>query len=199
MKRETIVLLVLPIFLITSTFSNSIIHVMEERNVLSRQYIGLGVDLYAPYQAYPGETVTIRVRVEALEDVKNASVALFIWGSKSEGYSPWGTSLTVLDIADFSNGTIKEEEYDIVMPPDISPGLIYGILLLQWSIYKPPSWQEQEDKASFRATYLKNKNYEELQIKFENTRTLMYTFLATTIALAVLTVYLAVRKPKTKS
>jgi len=199
MKMKTIVLLVLPIFLLTLMVSNSIVYATEERKVLSRNYVGLGVDVYAPYQAYPGETVTVRVRVEALQDVKNASVTLFIWGSRSEGYSPWGTSFTVLDVTDFPNGTVKEEGYDVPIPSDVSPGLTYGILSIEWSIYRSPSWEDQWDKASFRATYLKNKDYEDLQITLQSTTTLMYAFLATTIALVISTAYFARKKPKAKN
>ena len=198
MKIKTIVLLALPIFLLTLTVSNFIVYATEERRVLSRKYLGLGVDVYAPYKAYPGETITVRVRVEALEDVKNASVTLFIWGSKSEGYSPWGTSFTVLDVSDFLNGAIKEEGYDIAIPSDVSPGLTYGILSLEWGIYGSSSWKQQWDKASFRVTYLRNKDYEDLQTTLQNTRTLMYSFLATTITLAILTTYFAKKKPRAK-
>jgi len=162
------------------------------------------VEVYAPYQGYHGETIAVRVRVEALEDIKNMSVTVFIWGSKSQGHNPWGTSFTVIDVTDFSSGTIKEETYNITIPSDIDPGLTYGILFLDWSIYRTPSWEPQWDKASFRATYVKNRDYENLQDKYKqletelwNSRITVYIFSATTIALAILTVYLT-KKRKTK-
>jgi len=176
-------------------------YAVEERKVLSRNYVGIGVEVYAPYQCYPGENITVRVKVTALEDVKNASVTLFIWSSKSDGDTPWGTSFTVLDIADFPNGMIKDEQYNITIPTDIDPGLTYGILFLDWSIYRAASWEPQWDKASFRATYVKNRNYENLQdknnqlgIELQNSRITMYIFSATTIALAISTVYLAKKR-----
>ena len=198
MKIASIVLLALPIFLLTSTVFNPVIYAVEERKVLSRNYVGLGVEVYAPYQCYPGETITVRVKVEALEEVKNASVTVFAWSSKSEGRNPWSTSFTVLDITDFPAGTTKEEAYNITIPSDADPGLTYGILSLDWSIYRMPSWEAQWDKASFRMTYVKNKDYEDLQTThnsvlsdLQNTRTLMYIFLTTTIISAVSTVYFA--------
>jgi len=194
-------LLALPILLLTSTVFNPDVYAVEERKVLSRNYVGIGVDVHAPYQCYPGETVTVKVRIEALEDVKNASVTVFIWGSKSEGQNPWGTSFTVLDITEFPTGMIKEEAYNITIPSDIAPGLTYGILFLDWSIYRTPTWEPQWDKASFRATYVKNKDYENLQhkcnqleIELRNSRITAYIFLATTIALATSTVYLAKKR-----
>ena len=205
MKMKTTVLFALPIIMLTSTILNSVVYAVEERKVLSRNYVGLGVEVYAPYQCYPSENVTVKVRVEALEEVENASVTLFIWSSKSEGHNPWGTSFTVLDVTDFPNGMIKEETCNITIPSDIDPGLAYGILFLDWSVYIQPSWEDQWDKASFRATYIKNKDYEDLQTTYnsvlkelQNLGTTTYALLATTIVLAASTAYLAKKKPKTK-
>ena len=201
MKMKTIVLLALLIFLLTSTILDLGVYAAEERKVLSRNYVGLGVEVYAPYQCYPGETINVRVKLEALEDVKNASVTVFIWGSKSEGHNPWGTSFTVLDITDFPSGTIKEETYNKTIPSDIDPGLTYGILFLDWSIYRISSWEAEWDKASFRMTHVKNKGYEDLQATYnsilnnlQNTRTLMYIFLTTTMISLASTVYFVRKK-----
>jgi len=212
MRTKTTLLLALRILLLTSIVLNPLVQAVEKRKVLSRNYVGLGVEIYAPYQCYTGDNITFNVRVEALEDVKNVSVTLFIWGSKSEGYSPWGTSLTVLDVADLSKNMIHDADYNVEIPGDLSPGLIYGILFIDWSVYRTPSWEEQWDKASFRATYVKDKDYEdlrtsynELQGKYEsvlvdlqNTKTLMYLFLATTIALTLFTVYFIKKKTNAK-
>lgn len=212
MRTKTIVLLALRILLLTSIVLNPLVQAVEKRKVLSRNYVGLGVEIYAPYQCYIGENITFSVRIEALEDVKNVSVTLFLWGSKSEGYSPWGFSLTVLDVADFSENMTRDTDHNVEIPRDLSPGLVYGILFLDWSVYRTPSWEEQWDKASFRATYVKDKDYEdlgssynELQGKYElvlrdsqNTKRLMYLFLATTIALVLFTVYSAKKKTKAK-
>lgn len=213
MRIKTLIVLALPIFVLTLMFFNPLVYAAEESSkVLGRRYLGLGVDVYAPYQAYPGETVTVRVKVEALEDIKNVSVTMFIWGSKSEGYSPWGTSFTVLDIPDLSKGDFRDDEYDVEIPSDISPGLTYGILFLEWNVYLQPSWEDQWDKASFRATYVKNKDYENLQTTYnelqgnynsvlndmQNFRMSTYLLLTITIGLAVSAVYLTKRKPRLK-
>lgn len=226
MKIKIIALLSLSIFLLTSTVFDPVVNAIEERKVLTRNYVGLGAEVYAPYQCYPGENITVRVRVEALEGVKNASITLFIWGSKSEGYSPWGTSFTVLDIEDFPKGTVQDNEYEVEIPLDIDPGLTYGILFLDWSVYIQSSWEDQWDKASFRLTYVNNEDYENLQTTYndllttynnlqdkynstlndiqntrndlQNTRTLTYVLLTTTIMLAISTTYFAKRKPKVR-
>ena len=201
MRTKTVVSLPLLIFLLTFVVLNLDVSAAEERKVLSRNYVGLGVEVYAPYQCYPGENITVKVRVKALEDVKNASVSIFIWSSRSEGHDPWGTSFTVLDVTDFPSGAIKEEVYNITMPSDINSGLTYGILFLDWSIYRTPSWEPQWEKASFRATYVDNRAYKDLQTMYQsaikdlqNTIALMYIFLATTIVSVFTTLYFARRK-----
>jgi len=212
MRIKTNVLLFLPLFLLALTVFSLDIYAIGERKVLSRSYNGLEVEVYAPNQCYPNENITVRVRVEALEDVKNASVTLFIWSSKSGGQTPWGTTFTVLEVTNFPSGTSNEKIYNITIPSGIDPGLTYGILFLDWSIYRSPIWEGQWDKASFRMTYVKNNNYEELQTIYsdlqdkynsvlgesQNIRTLMYLFLITTIALTFSTAYFAKRKPKGK-
>ena len=94
-----------------------------------------------------------------------------------------------------------EETYNITILSDIDPGITYGILFLDWSVYIQPFWEDQWDKASFRATYIKNKDYEDLQTAYnsvlkelQNIRTIAYALVATTIALAVSTAYLAKKK-----
>jgi len=195
-KNET--LLALTVILLASTVFNSIVYAAEERRVLSRMYIGLGVEVYAPYQSYPDETITVRIAVEALEDIKNVSATLFISGSKAEGHSPWDTSFTVFDVEDLSS-SIKNKTFDVNIPSDISPGSIYGTLLVQWSTYRNLTWEQELDKPSFRVTYVKNKDYEDLQTTLQNTTTLMYVFLATTVTLAISTAYFARKKPKAKN
>ena len=101
--------LALPIFLLTSTFFNPVVYAVEERKVLSRNYVGLGIEVYAPYRCYPGQDITVRVRVEALENVKNASVTVFIWSSKSEGDNPWVPLSQSLTSQIFQLGQLKKK------------------------------------------------------------------------------------------
>ncbi len=198
MKVKNEILFALTALMLASTAFNTIVYTAEERKVLSRIYIGPEVEVYAPYKCYPDETITVRITVEALEDIRNASATLFISGSKTEGYSPWDASFTLFDTEDLSSGMVQNKTYDVAIPSDISPGSTYGTLFLQWSIYRNSSWEQKWDKPSFRVTYVKNKDYENLQTTLQNSTTLMYVFLATTITLAISTAYFARKKPKAK-
>lgn len=200
MKRKIGTLILLTTFLLASSCSTGY---GAERKIWSRNLTGLDVEVYAPYQCYPGETITVRVRIEALEAVTNASITMFILSSKSEGYIPWTFSFTILNRVNLSSDAIQDETHDVLIPSDVSPGLTYGKVILQWSVYHQSSWVEHFHEDIFRVTYVKN--YEDLQTaydsvlrKLQNTTILMYVFLATTTTLAASTAYFAKRKPKGK-
>lgn len=190
------------IFLSTSASFNPIAYA-EEQKVWSHKYISLNVEIHTPYQCYPGQLITVRINVETFENINDISINILIWSSKSEGYDLWNASFFALVAPNLSSGEVRNETYEIGIPSDISPGLTYGIVTLQWSIYREPSWEEQRDQGNFRMTYVKNKNCEDLQttynsvlIELQNTRTLIYALLVTTTALAISTVYLMMKKPK---
>ena len=82
------------------------------------------------------------------------------------------------------------------MPLEIDPGLIYGIVYLDWKFNGPNSWEHEWDKASVRLTYIKNFDYENLQTSYASVlsellmkNVLMYVFLGTTGILAISTFY----------
>ena len=39
----------------------------------------IDIDVYFPTQAYPGESVSIRVRVEALEDLQDVDITIWVY------------------------------------------------------------------------------------------------------------------------
>lgn len=172
----------------------------DERNVLNRDYVGLRVEVYAPSQGYPGENVSVRIRLEALDDLRNVSATLFVWGSQSEGDSPWGVATEILDIAAFSNTTVHEDTYVVEVLSDVDPGLLYGILTLDWSVARGDVWEHTWDRASFRVTYLKNDVYEQLvadctalQRERQTVGTHLNLFLAFSAILALTTAYFAMK------
>jgi len=176
------------------------------------EWEGIDVEIYAPYQAYPGDNITMRVRVGATENLNDTYVTVKIYGSKSEGYGNWTTYVHVLSGEDLLVGAVIDQNFTLNVPSDVSSGSIYGHIYCLWNIVSPvPRGHSQED--SFEVTYLKNKAFEELQAQFEElnasyyelknyknelgaTRNLMYIFVATTIVSAVTAFILLIRGPK---
>ena len=81
----------------------SSINATDTRLVWTFFWEGLNVELYVPYQAYPNDTMTIRIRVEAREDLQDVTIRFRIYGSKSEGYLGWFNSFYALVIGFVGN------------------------------------------------------------------------------------------------
>ena len=157
--------LIIDLFLVMLVLPFSSIAQENTRVVWSFEGGGIDVKIYAPYQAYPGDVIKIRVRVEALEGLYGVYVTVRIYGSEREGYSIWHTSISVLNGVDLSSGVVKDETYDREIPSDSDPGLVYGRAFGSWIVSRlPPSAHSFDD--SFNMVYLKNRAYEDLQVTY---------------------------------
>ena len=103
--------------------------------------------------------------------------------------------------AGISNTTVHEESYDIEIPSDVDPGLIYGILALDWSVERGDLWEHTGDRASFRVAYLKNDAYEQLDADYntlqrerQNMGTQLNLFIALSAILTISTAYLLFKR-----
>ena len=190
------------------------------------EWKGIDVKIYAPSQAYPGDNITIRVKVGATKNLNDTYVTVRIYGSKSEGYGGWTTYVYVLSGENLAVGAAIDQNLTLNIPSDVSPGSIYGHIYCLWNIILPvPRGYSWED--SFEVTYLKSKEFEELKGQFEElnasyyelnatynslranytglenyeselgaTRNLMYIFVATTVVSAITAFVLLLRRPK---
>ena len=177
------------------------------------------VEVHAPTQAYPGDAVPLSVRVNATADLRDVYVILWISGSRYENCTDWNaTYFEVLYGARLDSGEAVYNEYDLEIPSDADPGLVYGHVVCKWMTL---DLQDHSKYDSFSVTYLRNKVFEELEsehAEFENTyeelnasyielktkhegeiggtRNLMYLFVATTAFSAATAFVLLFRRPK---
>ncbi len=127
----------------------------------------INVKIYTPYQAYPSDTMTIRIRVEANEDLQNVTVTFKIYGCMSKGYRIWHRPLEALNNIDLSSGAVEDQYFDVDIPEDVDPGLLHGHVSCSWKVWRESSWQEWSvDDCIHRVTYLRNKPYEDLQVAY---------------------------------
>jgi len=140
----------------------------ETHAVWSFDWEGIDVRVYAPYQAYAGETITIKVRVEAKEDIRDVYVKVWLYGSKLDGYDRWTRYVGVLSDVDLSGGVVREQEFNVTIPSDVSLGLIYGHAYCDWKVWKLIVWSDRSYDDSFTVTYLKSKAYEYLQSDYND-------------------------------
>ena len=214
--------MILTIPLLTLTFGSIVQFAISEpqtRLAWSYESEDILVEVYAPSQAYPGDVVPISVKVNATADLLDVYVILEIFGSKYENCSYWNTtSFSVLWNEDLDAGEGITEKYDLEVPADADPGLVYGHMVWKWMTL---DLQEYSKYDSFSVTYLKNKDFEELQnehaelqstyeelnasytelkskhqSEIGGTRNLMYLFVATTIVSAATVVVILIRRPK---
>ncbi len=140
----------------------------ETRLVWSFDWEGIDVEVYAPYQAYPGDTITIRVRTAATKNLRDVEVSIGLYGSKVDGYDTWTGNITVRYNVDLYTGEFLDQNFNVSIPSDVSPGLIYGHTYCKWKVGKHFYFIPRELDDSFIATYLKNKAYEDLQVAYSD-------------------------------
>ena len=138
----------------------------EVRLAWEFKYKGLYIMCYAPYQAYPGDTITIRLRVEALQDLRDTNITLWIFGSKALGYGNWTKRIVAVDNVDLSSGVLRDESYDVRIPPDADPGLIFNRIDCELKIIEQYVWTKSSYVGVYEVTYLRNKPFEDLQIAY---------------------------------
>jgi len=129
---------------------------------------GLVVEIYSPYQAYPNDKLTVRIRVEAREVLKNVTVSLRIYGSMNKGYYLWPRTLDAVKDENLGVGEVRDQHFNVSIPEDVDPGLLHGLVSCSWKVWLESSWQEQtiEDQLIHIVTYLRNKPYEDLQVAY---------------------------------
>lgn len=127
---------------------------------------GIKVNVYTPHQAYPNDTITITVIVEATKDLKDIYVAALIAGSKSEGYGNWTTFVTFVNYTDLPSGNSTAKSQSLKIPPDVDPGLIHSYIRCRWTVSQQPFPEDYIKDGSFSVTYLRNRPFEEVQLAY---------------------------------
>jgi uncharacterized protein YdcH (DUF465 family) len=165
MNKKAIVLTVATLFLLSLVLSPTAF-----ATSWGFTYEGMNLTVYAPTQAYPGDTITIRVRVEALEDLQSVYVTVWIYGTKSQGYATWSTSISVLNGVDLSSGVVRDENFNKLIPSDVDSGQLYSRTYARWKTYEGwiTGWVDRSYDGSFFLTYLKNKAYDDLLTAYNN-------------------------------
>jgi hypothetical protein len=203
-------------FLLTLAFSGVGKSAPEEtKNVYHIDYGGLTIDVTAPIQAYPGENISITVTTEAVTQIDVDYIYVRIYGLVNATTEVTLSNITHIEGSSF---TFHEEEYEIAIPDNLSPGLTYGLISCEWEFMGSP---EKIPSSGFALTYIKNTALEQLQAEYDelnatyqsvveentelksgskeevdSTRNLMYIFIATTVVASITVVVLLLRKPK---
>lgn len=127
----------------------------------------IAVGVYPPAQSYPGDNITIRVRIEALKHLMAVYIHINAYGSKEEGYDSWNRYLSIMTDVELYSGAVQEANYSLEIPSEASPGLVYATVHVGYKYYSQ-YWRDYSTDVTFQMTYLKNKAYENLQGNYIN-------------------------------
>jgi hypothetical protein len=218
MKYKKLFTMVFCIFVLTLSFFGIVQSQSEQtKNVYSLLYGGLLIDIVAPVQSSPGNNITITITAEAASgvEVDVDYLDVLIYGIKNAK-----DEISLAEITHIENLplTFHEATYQISIPNDISPGLIYGIISSEWDFM---GTHQRITPSGFALTYIQNVELEELRAEFnqlnatyydslhnytalesdlavelDSTRNLMYIFVATTVVASITVIVLLMRKPK---
>jgi hypothetical protein len=216
-KKVVVLSLCLSTLLLTLAYSAVVGATSEERRIVySTEYFnGLSVTIEAPYQAYPGDNITVTVRVEASGNVYVEYIYVSIYALRNETEE---FQLAEFPCVEKSDLVVSHQvDYTVTIPNNTSPGLTYGVIRWEWTymgitVAPPP--------AGFTVTYVRNLELEDLQEAYDElnatyhsllancteledykgelgaTRNLMYIFVATTVVSAATVFVLLMRRPK---
>jgi len=170
MRRRNIIALSVLVAIFLWSLAPELFAEVETRSVLSFTEEGLRVRVYAPYQAYPGDTIKVRVDADALEALADVTITIDIFGSRSkngkEGYDKWEDGISVVDGVDWEEDEGKDKTYNVDIPSYSDPGLVYGHITCEWTTVTDDV--DHTYAESFTITYVLNKAYEDLQEDYKD-------------------------------
>lgn len=155
------------LFLVSVRLSTVAYSETEERQLsYSLNRGGLLIEIEAPIQAWPGEKLNITMRAEASTEIHIDFIYADISCLKENLTEILLNSIRFLENFDISQKETYEEHYEVVIPNDALPGLIYGTLRYKWYI-EGDIPTHVEDVQTFQVTFVQNKAYEELRQDYE--------------------------------
>jgi len=126
----------------------------------------VNLDVYPQLQAYSGDNVTVKTRVEALVGLKDVDIYINAYGSKNMGYDSWSTYLSIMNDIDLSRGDVLEYNHSLPIPSEASHGLAYAIIHIHYKYYSRGLRRDYSTDITFQMTYLKDRAYEDLEQKY---------------------------------
>lgn len=187
------------------------------QTVTPLDYGGLRIDITAPVQARPGDNITITVRTSAsdVQQIFINYITLELYGIVNVTDC---VSLAQIDHLNDVPLSKHEIHYNITIPDNLSPGLIYGDVSCNW---KALGVSFEILSSGFVLTYIEDVELEQLQTDYDelsathesilqeynelksqvpnnddSTRNLMWVFIATTIVASITVFVLLLRRPK---
>jgi len=138
----------------------------EKYKCYSLDSLGLLVEIETSALAWPEENINITIRAEATQaNIHIHYIQVNIFSLKESRDETLLNNTAFLEDAHLNLGEFNETSYEVLIPKDTLPGLLYGEVDYSWSIEGDPSVFDK--LKAFAATYIQNKPYEELRQDYE--------------------------------
>ena len=118
---------------------------------------------------YPGDTLTIKTRIEAKTDVHFNRLTLDVYGVKGvEGgrFSYLVESLVIVRDARLASGVLRVEDFKLTVPSDVLTGMLYAIISAEFTPLYKLSLGPQTLYDAFPLVYVNNRAYDQLQVEY---------------------------------
>lgn len=131
-------------------------------------------------ELYPNDTLTLKTRIEAKTNVYFSHLTLNVYGVKEvegEFISDMIGNITVLSGIGLASGVVRTEEFELTIPKDTLPGLLYSVVSAVFA-----EGEKHDDLVTiilpqtclyddFPLVYVKNKAYDKLTDNYNNLQT----------------------------
>jgi hypothetical protein len=128
-------------------------------------------------ELYPGDILVLKARIEAKKSIYFSYLKLEVYGVKKIGdqrVSCLIGNLTLMEDVGLVRGAVRTEDFELLMPKDVSPGIAYAIVSTLFAegektnelvtVILPGTYLYDV----FTIAYLKDKAYEDLQKSYED-------------------------------
>lgn len=164
-KRAVLISLAMIAFLLSFATNCS---VAENRIFWDIALEGMSMEIYAPYEANAGYTITIRTLVTAEENLQKIQVLELLFCEVATG--AWTQWLTVFSDAGLSSGGVLDKEVSVTIPSNAAPGAVYLGINCSWAVFRSPNWSTRvfSQTNTYPMTTLRSRAYDELQAKYDD-------------------------------
>lgn len=128
--------------------------------------LGLLVEIEVTPLAWPGEKANVTIRAVATQaNIHIRYIYVNVSSLKENRSQTLLSSMSFLTEAHIGLGESNSTLYEVAIPEDTLPGLLYGEVKYEWSVEGDDNVEEEVDV--FLATYVQNKPYEELKQDYD--------------------------------
>ena len=163
-KYKTLTLALL-LLLATAVVHNANANFLDPNRVYKYSLAGFEVWVEYPFEAYPNQTITLNVTIKAWTDliVNWTVIELYTFNNVTREYTMLNSLVYVSQPQSLlGGGLLNETSYEIKLP-DYAANLLYGKMILKWTIKGTEESTVYEREPIFIMGYLRNPELERLR------------------------------------